>query len=387
MRDFKIYFAAGCLLILVYIVAQYNKPKPIDWRSTLSYEDKIPYGTFIMYHQLNDLFPNASVINTNKTLYRNFEEDSLKNGNYIVIAKTITVNRYDYKAMRKFIEKGNAVFMSAFEWKGFLADTLKLETYAEYDKSTGINFTNPLLKKSSYYKLKPGVSSQYFQHFDTARVVSLGENQFGNSNYLQVKMGKGSLYLFANPRILSNYNLLGADDYAAKALSYLPVRKNIYWDLYQNGGLAQAGSPLRVFFANPGLRWAYYLSLATFLIFILYEIKRRQRVIPVIDPLKNATLDFVNVVGKVYFEQHNNTNIAQKKILYFLEYLRTRYNLKTNTLNNEFTDALTHKTGIAPSTTQQLINYINYINERPRVSDNDLMKLNQLIEDFYKQSL
>ena len=103
---------------------------------------------------------------------------------------------------------------------------------------------------------------------------------------------------------------------------------------------------MRVFFSHASLQWAYYISLFGMVIFVLYEMKRRQRIIPVIEPLKNSTVEFVNVVGQVYYEQRNNMNIAQKKILFFLEHLRTKYYLKTNPLDQEFIERLSQKTGI-----------------------------------------
>ena len=114
--------------------------------------------------------------------------------------------------------------------------------------------------------------------------------------------------------------------------------------------------------------------------------KRRQRIIPVIEPLKNSTVDFVNVVGQVYYEQRDNRNIAEKKILFFLEYLRTRYYLKTTTLDKEFAGRLSHKTGIAFEFAQDLVGNLNYIGSQGPVNDHDLIQLNQLIEQFYTQS-
>jgi len=148
--------------------------------------------------------------------------------------------------------------------------------------------------------------------------------------------------------LFTNYSLLTTDgaDYAAKALSYLPAGTTTYWDHYQNNDIHEDKSPLRVIFAHDSLRWAYYLILLTALLYIVYEVKRRQRIIPVIEPLKNNTLDFVTVVGQVYYERHDNSNIAHKKITYLLEHWRTRYYLKTSNLDKEFTESLEKKNGL-----------------------------------------
>src|SRR6202007_303224 len=152
----------------------------------------------------------------------------------------------------------------------------------------------------------------------------------------------------ANPLLFTNYSILDnqGDDYVSKALSYLPAQSTIYWDELQNGDIMEDPSPMRVFFAHPALQWAYYISLFGLIIFVLYEKKRRQRIIPIIEPLKNSTVEFVNVVGQVYYEQRDNRNIAQKKIVYFKEHLRSRYFLKTDIMDKEFIERLSQKTGV-----------------------------------------
>jgi hypothetical protein len=389
MKDFKIYISVGTALLLIYLVAQFNRPNPVNWSTTLSYNDKIPYGTYVFYNRLKDLFPGAKVKHTTKSPYDVFTDGNLPGGNYIIIAQNATFSKIDFKQMVKYISAGNSVFISAFSFDGYISDSLKLETGVEYDKKNPtLNFTNPLIKQAAGYKFENNISAQYFSKFDTVKATSISQNQYGQSNYLRFKFGKGNLFLFANPQILTNYSLLkpGGDEYPAKALSYLPETENIYWDLYQNHDVFTDQSPMRVFFSNPGLQWAYYLSLASLLLFVLYEIKRRQRIIPVIEPLKNSTVEFVSVVGKVYYEQRDNSNIAAKKIVYFGEHLRNAFGLKTGSYNNEFVVNLTNKTGVDESLAKDLVAHINYLSHQSRITDHELIVLNQLIEKFYIQS-
>lgn len=69
MKDFKIYISIAAILLLVYMVAVYNKPGETDWTASLSYNDKIPFGTYILYQQLNQIFPGAKVVKTNSSVY------------------------------------------------------------------------------------------------------------------------------------------------------------------------------------------------------------------------------------------------------------------------------------------------------------------------------
>jgi len=387
MRSFKVLFSIGILLIILYVVAEYNKPRPIDWRPTLSYNDKIPYGTYILYNELHQLFPGTKVTGTNGDFYDQFHEKPDSNTNYMIISGYLKSGKYDFKEMVNYLKAGNSIFIATNDY-GRLGDTLKIQTNTKPGKTMGLNFTNLKLKQASDYTFSNGTADNYFSSFDTTKAVVLAKNEDGKSILLQYRFGKGSLYLCANPQLFTNYSLLNNQDgadFAAKALSYMPARPVIYWDHFQNGDFMEDMSPMRVFFSYPALLWAYYISLFGLVVFILYEMKRRQRIIPIIEPLKNTTVEFVTVVGQVYYEQRDNANIAQKKILYFLEYLRTNYYLKTNLLDQEFIEKLAQKTGIEPSLAEELVMHIHYLKGQ-RVSDHELIKLNQLIEQFYIKS-
>ena len=387
MKDFKIYIIIGSILLIIYLVIQYNKPAPVNWQPSLAAADKIPFGTFVLRERLTDIFPGAKVTNTNQSVY-NFFRRQIKPGNYIIIAKSVTITKADFEQMVKYIRAGNNVFISTFTWDGAFANKLRLETGVEDDnKAASIKFNSKSLKNSSSYKFDKDISTQYFSSIDTARATIISSNKNGRANYVRYRFGKGSLLLCANPGLFTNYSLLkpqGAD-YAAKALSFLPAHSNIYWDQYQNKDIAIDRSPLRVFFTSPRLQWAFYISLLGLALFVLFEVKRRQRVIPIIAPLKNSTVDFVEVVGKVYYERRDNANIAHKKILYLLSFLREQYQLKTTQLDKEFAESLVWKTGADTAFVQDLVDYINYIGQQNTVNDKELIELNRLIEKFYQK--
>ncbi|MCC8425205.1 DUF4350 domain-containing protein [Mucilaginibacter sp. UR6-11] len=388
MKDFKIYLIAASLLLTIYVVIQFNKPVPVNWAPTLSYADKIPFGTFILYNRLKDLFPGAEVTGTTGSLYNVFSKP-LPPGNYIIIARQLKVSKIDFEQLVKYVQAGNHVFMSGFNWDGFLKQQLKIETGLDGDTDkVHLNFTNPRLNKPRGYIFTNDISRQYFSKFDTAKATVISKNGAGEATFLSYKFGNGTLLLCATPEIFSNYSLLtpqGAE-YAALALSYLPPKQHVFWDLYQNHDVLNDQSPVGLFLDNPSLQWAYYLSLFTLFIYIVFEVKRRQRVIPVIEPLKNATIDFVGVVGKVYYEKRDNANIAGKKIRYLLNHLREKYQLKTNKPDDEFIENLIHKTGTDPALARELVSCINYLTQKTKVTDRELIVLNQLIEKFYSQS-
>ncbi|MGN6639728.1 MAG: DUF4350 domain-containing protein [Mucilaginibacter sp.] len=390
MKDFKIYVIVASVLLIGYLVAKINEPKPVVWTETYSKDDKIPFGTYILYNNLNDIFPGAHGRTFREPLYNVINDYNINDATYIIINDKVLLSAYDIDKMLPFIKQGNDVFIASNNFSDTLANKLKFSMDGYYFNDSTItdkvHFVNKHIGQKKY-KLPKGQYDIYFSQIDTLHAVSLAQNDSGKTTFVKYAIGKGHLYLNCDPKLFTNYSLINTSGslYTATALSYLRNSKTIIWDEYYTKGRVGERSLMRVFFNNRSLRWAYLIALGGVVIFVIYERKRRQRIIPVIEPLKNSTVEFVNVVGQVYYEQRENQNIAQKKVVYFLEYLRSQYYLKTDLLNREFVERLAQKTGIELSFAQELITQIHFIKDH-HVTDNDLIKLNQLIEQFYKQS-
>lgn len=392
MNGLRRYLIIGALLLIAYMALQYYKPKPLDWRPTYLKEDKIPYGTYILYERLPDLFPNAKVSIKRKAIYNTLKEDTVSGqSNYLLVAPEVNIDKLDYAQMVRYMQKGNHIFIAASRIKGVLFDTLKTSLsdnlYFKSGKKYAINFVNPALRRDIDYYFDKGICEQYFAKVDTSKATVLSMREGNTPNFVRYTYGKGALYILPNPELFSNFNLLreNGSDYAAKALSYLPNAERLIWDEYFTRPDSGNQSPLRVLFKYDQLRWAYYITLFSLIVFVLFDIKRRQRIIPIISRPKNTSVEFVETVGRVYYQQRNNRDIADKKINYWLEYLRNKYRLRTVNLNEEFKETLLSRTGATAETIEALFVELQYLSGGYSVSDQDLIRLNKLIEQFYKQ--
>jgi hypothetical protein len=389
MKDLKYYIIGGVALLVFYLMAQFNKPKVIDWTDTLKNTDTIPFGTYVAYRQINDIFPGAGITTKREPVYNVLHGSNYKNSTYIIICKAANLSKQDYDKLTTFIKNGNDVFIAATSFGPYLNKELGVQTQFIFnsDDAVRIGFVSKELSITQY-AIEKSCTHNYFIRFDTTKAIVLGENERHLSNYLKFAMGKGNLYLNANPLMFSNYSLLQEQGaaYSATALSFVKNRGNIIWDEYYTRGREEADNDMRVFLKNPGLRWAFNIAFFGLLAFVIYETKRRQRIIPVIEPLTNTTVEFASVVGQVYYEQRNNSNIAQKKISYFLEHLRAQYNIRTNVLDDEFTQLLAQKSGADLALIRELTGQIIVLRNSKSISDSELIVLNQNIESFYKQS-
>jgi len=135
--------------------------------------------------------------------------------------------------------------------------------------------------------------------------------------------------------------------------------------------------------SKPALKSAWYLALFSLLLFMVFNAKRKQRIVRVIKPLENTTVAFTKTIGNLYYETKDHNNLIAKKITYFLEYIRRVHYLDTEHLDEKFSRQLALKSGKDKAQTQKLVDLIVYLNAKRECTEHDLLNLNKTIEDFY----
>lgn len=429
-------YAIGFVLLLM-IVAEVTKPKAISWRDSYSASDKIPLGCYVLFNELQD-FSGFKVETSTENLFESLKKtDSTKTYNLLMINDFIGLDEQSSHAILDFAKRGNSVLISARSVYGTLADSLKFkfnQGYNKFYKEPSIQkFTNPRLKANET-AFSDVIENSFFTAIDTTNTIVLGTFEFTDSlilestkeqanedgeiyldpendvaeeynydyynyddfdytnnkiNFIKMPIGNqgGAILIHTNPFAFTNYHMLNAkEDYAAAVLSYLP-QQPFLWDNYYKSGRRVITSPLRFVLSNPALKWAFYLSLTSLLLFVIFRGKRTQRIIPVVEPLKNSTVEFTQTIGDLYYQNGNFTNIISKKIAYFLEFIRTNYYLDTTILNTQFIDKLAIKSGNTKEDTKVLIDYITYLKSKTTHTEKELIELNRIIETYTKNKL
>ena len=380
--------------------------------------DKKPFGSYVAHDRFETLFNDKFVETTIEPFdvtWNNIKNYSSRTqySLYFLIAKNLEVSSDEADAMVDYIKEGNDMFISADYIDEHLLEKIKCETerlgeivsevHGKMNETfVKMDFGNDLKTSAYKYYYYPFLNS--FSGYDSANTRVLGVNEKALPDYIITFIGKGRLYLHAAPRAFSNYFLLTGNNYQylENVLSYLRFEpKNVYWDEYYkshsisrrkktSGGNSFGDddknkfSPLNVIKNNPPLLWAFWLAIIALILYVLVNIKRKQRVINEVKENTNTTVTFTETVGRLYLQKKNNKNIAEKMITYFYEHIRNSYFLNTTQVNNEFMNSLSGKSGVAIETTQKLFNTIDTINAGKNVSDIELLMLNELIQKFYK---
>ncbi len=389
----KGYIVIIILILAVYMYAEYKRPPEINWSETLSSRDKIPFGTYILYNELTDLF-GMKPFNVREPLYDHMNNNEDSGEVYMVISGSVITSEADESEMLKYISAGNNVFISSDNFSSSLQDSLgfRVQPYYVADSadtdSTSLMLVNPAAAESRSFAMLQNTVDGFFTKFDTARTVVLGMNNYKKVNFVRMDFGAGHLFIHTAPIAFSNYFLLKDKnlDYVEGVLSYLPKDPQfLIWDDFYTLGRGSSETPLRVILTRPALKYAYFTALAAMLIYLLFQSKRRQRIIPVVEKPGNATLEFVETVARVYYNQKNHRNIALKKITYLLDFIRTRYGLQTQQLDEAFSEQLSSRSGVSKDRVQQIIIQIQLVRAAMNLSGEELLKFSRDADEFKKE--
>ena len=386
------------LLILIatiaaYVLFEYYRPQPINWTPTYQNDDKIPFGTQALFELLPDVMHQSDVKTVRLPIYNFLTETTLpKQSNYVLVSHNFSIGNAELAKLLAYVKRGNNVFISAYSIPDTLGKALGFKAQekdpTKADTTLRQTFTNPQLRNVQSYNFFHDDGRNFLIITKPQPITVLVRNARNEPVFIRVHYGKGQFFIHNLPLAFTNYYVLSAktSDYAFKALSYLPAIPT-YWDEYQKQGRFNEDqqSIFRYIRSQPALNWAYYLVIFGLLLYAIFAGKRTQRIIPVIEPLQNTSLDFVKTIGRLYFHQGDHDNVARQKIQYFLADLRERYGLNTTVLDKEFTETLAHKSGKTTEETTDLVHLLRHAQKSITLSEFDLLTLNRAIENFKRR--
>lgn len=364
---------------------------------SFSRNDKNPFGTYIAYHQLENMFSQNTIRDKKQSFDKTWNAISDTASMYVCFSPGMYLNEDEVKAMMGFVNAGNTLFIAA----NYIDSSLLKEagcSLNEYppDFFDSLRNTSTSFRGTPYsYYYRPFKNS--FSYTDTVFTKVLGINENGHPNFILYFHGKGKLILHCDPKAFSNYFLLKNNNYQylQEAFAYTAAYPDhLYWDDYylrvsarrkSNNTDQDSFSGLSEIMKHPPLAAAFWLSLIMLLLYIAFGSKRRQRIIPKTKPNENTSVTFTETIGRLYLQKKDNKNIAEKMITYFNEHVRNNYFLNTHVVNDDFITALSRKSGVERSAVESLYRAIQHAHQSTELDDYQLLSLNQQIQHFYKK--
>lgn len=393
-KSVRIAFGTFLLLIMVLTYLEASEPEPINWNTSYLETDKIALGSYVLYDSWNNEMPGR----LEKINIPPFEFlDDKPRGTYFFLNDYLNFDDAELKKLLAWVEEGNTLFMAASYYSENLLDTLQLETSTripgqDFTSQPYLQLTNINLKQEDPYQFSHEADLEYFSSIDTLDHSILGvadhesfkDVKQAHPNFLRSTWGNGRIFIHSFPQAFSNYFLLNGQNYtyAGGVLAYLKSDETIYWDSYYKSGKSFYSSPLYMLLSNRALKWAYYFLLLGSVLFILFEGKRKQRPVPVVEPLKNQTLEYAKTVGDLYLEEKQYKALGMKKIDHFNDYIRNRYRITSSWQDENFYKELAEKSNHTEEDTRRLYSSFKKIIAKEEITKDEFRNLNAHIESF-----
>lgn len=454
MKNKKLIILISVIIVLLvglsYLRTQV--PKEVSWERSFYNTETDPYGTYITYQLLSDIFEKNNIRSTRRPIYSNlkkglekyinygydesYEEynhnnydidgyeyaedtieeclsiteeynssstDSVYNSDpsewyhdieriadttsYIFINTSFVLDNTDLEYLLDFVGLGNSVFISAESYSRNFTDTLGVKIPISY----GNDNLDSLYHLVDYPEKEYPFRNVYGQARITIdkspyKIRPLAFDSENDTVFIELKYGRGNFYIHTLPSAFANVNVLQNDkyDFAFRSLSYLPKNSKVIWDEYQKQGPIGEDSMFRVLFTSTPLTIAFYLIVAGLLLFMIFRAKRTQRIIPIITPPVNSSVEFLNTISNLYYRKKDFKTIAEKRHAFFLDFIRKHYYLSTENIDEEFISVLSRKSGMEKARLYDLFSLYKDIRTLYSISNDMFLKYNSLLEEFYK---
>lgn len=404
-------------LVLLGLIAYFaqNQSDPSYWTEEYGVDGNKPYDSRILYNLLENQF-DLQVMEDRLDKTLSLEEEAAAQSSYLYISSQAPRYTEDEAwHLRDYVRSGGEVFIIAptvpdslaelllypedcggqTNWQGknnpslyrpqvlsTLAHPSMIENYYNF-KYMKLNY--PESKAWSY--IPEGAfcdtrGEDDYADYGTKQVREYGLAKLGAfrttdvsgktkdkefANFVRMKVGEGYFYFHTNPIMFTNLYLVDSVgfEYSSFVFSHINDKK-LYWDrqsviLPSNRKESRrvlpkvaAQSPLEYIFAQPALRWGWYMALALGFIYVLFGAKRRQRVIPILEKNRNTSLEFIETIGRLYFQQQDHKSIIKKQMHLFLAHMRQRYHLVTR----EMDDRLVERIAVRAKVDRKIVNDI-----------------------------
>jgi len=412
------------LVFALVVVFVYNAPKKDTSFDKEEEEMKLPLSEqklskkgFYILHNLMKTFPKV----VSMEIIKNPIDTSLKTHSdypsvYFLADQKINLNEKSTNSLFDFVEKGNAAFVSV---KSFNDNFRYKFTYSEFittaeGDSIDITLTHSELEAEGQYFLKIVRNKKnqthewnYFDnlysfniHYQNITVLSESGVEYVNKPvFIKIPHGKGHFYIHTIPETFYNESMFSQAgfEYAQAALSNLPKGHYLWHNLSNNynpmddfnpnsvdSDSIKRESPIQYILKDVNLRWAYLLLLATLFLYIVFKSKRKQRIIPAIQPNTNSSLEFVDTVGKLYLNQDKHYKFMVHYEQSFLHFIKDRYYLNYSKIDENYINILVLKSDISEEKVKEIFKGLDKAKKSYNFTSDQLIELHKKVEYFYK---
>lgn len=372
-------------------------------RKTYSPTDKNPFGGFLAHALVDSTWSFIGTASNNQSFNRWYNQREENEGIgtnevYIIMAEAVEAYEQEATTLRRYIEKGNTVLIVTDRLSEVLTETLNFQIKDERSSlsflqrlrmaPTGVSLTDSLLpsqfRRSYEYFFFPMANRAVLtKKADTSVLVGVGQGQ--TENVWRLQIGRGQLIVAANASLASNYFLSQKSNYQLlqALMSYFPaepasITRDTFYYKYPYRQ-PEDYSVFQALLAIPPLRWAFWILVCMGILWVLSNLRRQQKMIPVLAPNVNSTVNFIQTIAQLYFNKQDHGNIARKISAHFTDHLRRNYYIQPLTDSRDWPAVLSRKTGMPLPDAQRTTELMQKAQAGEAFSASELLELHNLV--------
>lgn len=427
-KNTKYLIIGGAILLLLFGVYYFSNSSGSQNESEKTKKDTTevgkpinPTGTYLLYNLLKSYEKTISIktIQTTDsiTLESLLPKENIngKPNLYINISEYFYLNHEDRNYLIDFVKEGNYAFISADIFATYFSqdftDYSNFIDYYFYDTLLYVNFEHPNLRKNEPLELLNEEINFHghpkytvYPFFDDSKLntshIRISSSD-GHYNCLMKAYGNGFMIVHTQPGNFSNINIATKDGKinAENIFSHFSDN-NIHW--HQNFGKYSEyrgipkpktnkvppqnsrKSPLEYIISHPALFTAFILILIGLVIYMIVFSKRKQKIIPPIPANANSSLEFIDVVSKLYFQQKQHNKLVNHMFLIFVAFLRDKYYINISKKDPQIVTRISEKSGISEEKIKEIFTTFKKAKTN-KFTEKELIELHIMLEYFYKK--
>lgn len=341
-------FIIGVLILLtIVLVIEYRMPRRFEWVATFSHTDPQPFGSMVFDSVMEASMPQGYEVRKS-TIWQMQHDSTFATPKSLLIVTQDNLDDSNADALLQLASEGHIVMLATNRLYGW-EDTLDMSCYwkSEFrleevagqlptkgllrwipkdDAYAGHAIDVPVYEQLVSYTLNPGDSVPCEPLLKYVEIEQDGDSVVQDESVIAVSypIGKGELILVSTPLLFTNYMMVSGDGNVVigRLMDRLKKYSVIRTESFVDATAQTESSPFYVFLKEPPLRWAIYLTVLAIILFCIFTARRRQRAIPVIEKPQNRNLEFVRLIGTLYWQEHWNPGLLAKKLSYTAEEIR-----------------------------------------------------------------
>ncbi|MCS3530933.1 DUF4350 domain-containing protein [Chryseobacterium sp. JUb7] len=383
-KTFKIYAVIFIIVMVILALLEVSKKETTDWRKNFNVNEKSPFGLFVFNEEAKNLFKNQ-LKKIEQTPYDYYNQHKKDAHNILIVENDVDIESWNKILDR--VSEGSDAMVIVSEMPKQIADSIGYyDSQISFDDQAVLKLTDRKYQ-NDFITLDKFPSGRGFVYIKP-QVEILGKmiekNKHEQVNFIKRKLGKGNIYVHCEPLFLTNYYLLksGNVQYAQDVFSYLDDKETLW---FVESNTKSSRFFMRFILSNPALKYAWWVLLGGLILFIFFNAKRKQRIVPIIEPLKNTSVDFVKSIGNLYLQEGDFHDMMAKKAQYFLNKVRLDLLIDTQNLDDVFAKKLQLKTGKPIEMINEGIELIKKAQDPyASVMKEDLARMNKVLDEIIK---